>query len=169
MLRSTIIVIAFLIFYFIDEHTVDAVCCAQKGGWGAGGGCADGSNPGDFQCCGRRACNFFCCNCDGGCKSGGWNRDVRVPDWLILGLRRASTGATAGLRPGRRRRSTDEATAGHNIIALADQDGDGKMNMSEAHAWLSGNNGPLTTDLYRELMEMDKNEDGFLARYEIDE
>lgn len=51
---------------------VTAECC-RPASWNR---CKDGTLI--TPCCGRGGCNFFCCNCDGGCRGGG-KRDF-VPE-----------------------------------------------------------------------------------------
>ena len=66
-------------------HSGEAKCC--KATWIHDGptwfvtgkkpqaeGCKDGSNP--PLCCGNGACNFFCCDCDRGCRGDRGKRSV---------------------------------------------------------------------------------------------
>ena len=47
--------------------SVFAVCCKEV----CNGKCADGS--GTTPCCAHGGCNIFCCNCDGGCRTGSYH------------------------------------------------------------------------------------------------
>lgn len=47
--------------------SVLAVCCREK----CNSRCSDGT--GATPCCAHGGCNIFCCNCDGGCRTGNFN------------------------------------------------------------------------------------------------
>ncbi|CAL8132632.1 unnamed protein product [Orchesella dallaii] len=72
-----LIILCALVSLFVSENRVSGQCCRSTGvKWGRGV-CGDDTRP--SPCCGRRACNFFCCNCsDGGCRGRRWARDVNA-------------------------------------------------------------------------------------------
>lgn len=57
--------IALLLLFILEENQVNAECCPNLDPTST---CADGVQVLTFQCCAYGACNFFCCNCDGGCR-----------------------------------------------------------------------------------------------------
>lgn len=61
ILRGALIVIAALA---CSIGIAQADCCGSIDG----GICSDGTCG--TPCCGEGSCNIFCCNCDGGCRSG---------------------------------------------------------------------------------------------------
>ena len=65
------------------------------------------SNSGKFSCCGNGACNFFCCNCAGGCRS-----DCNFDASITIG----AAGVVAPLLVGRRKRASNSTTAGEEFM-----------------------------------------------------
>ena len=58
----------FALFLVLQTTPIASICCpGTVDPTPATRTCRDGSKVPIFQCCGRGACNVFCCNCDGGC------------------------------------------------------------------------------------------------------
>ena len=58
----------FALFLVFQTTPIASICCpGTVDPVPATRTCRDGSKVPVFQCCGRGACNVFCCNCAGGC------------------------------------------------------------------------------------------------------
>ncbi|MFL6197426.1 MAG: hypothetical protein ACJ75H_24785 [Thermoanaerobaculia bacterium] len=59
-------ILAVVIILVLSASPARGQCCP-----GVGAVCKDGYKSGVFECCGaagKKGCNIFCCNCDGGCR-----------------------------------------------------------------------------------------------------
>merc|ERR1712038_751967 len=133
------------VFYIAMPYRgVDAVCCGNNfkcpnlSSWI----CGDASSPTTAsQCCGRGACNIFCCNCGDGCrcnKAEGCKYYGRPCDqYSDGGIDHGNNG-----RRGRLWWSNVEVEddlplrGGRSIMKLADTDGDGMISVVEASDYL---------------------------------
>merc|ERR1711994_5576 len=59
--------VIFISLWSTDE--VDAVCCPWHATTDLKCQCDDGVNVHPWECCSSGACNVFCCNCGGPCRT----------------------------------------------------------------------------------------------------
>merc|ERR1740128_1162159 len=107
-----------------------------------------------FGCCGitRRACNFFCCNCDGGrC----YKREISWSERM--------SGYANALSNGRKKRSISVLEEDYEHFLVYDANKDGLIDFIELAATM-GNE--VTNTSFNSL---DKNMDGFIDMKEFDE
>lgn len=60
-----VILASFALLCILKDNQANAECCPRRGG----GYCDDGTIVGPIQCCAHGPCNFWCCNCDNGCRT----------------------------------------------------------------------------------------------------
>ena len=124
-------------------------------------------------CCGRGACNIFCCNCghkghdDADCNDEYWSNYHARKHYRVWHGKRSIVNETEDYLKERLLKDTKE------LFQTIDVDGDNFLTLEESEFYLKNYKGlkRSTSDhtLEREIMRIDINNDGMISPKEFDE
>lgn len=143
-----------------------AICCPWHPTPDLKLACDDGGLVHPWECCSTGACNVFCCNCGGPCRTNEsspfFEEMEEEEDWSFLSAAKSWLPSVQMI--GRKKRHIQEALTKFQQL---DSDGDNHLDMEEVMRYVSPGADLTGQDLHFDDLDLDQ--DGYISMGEFDE